>query len=314
MNKQGKKYYSPPRLAEFILQSFFPDEGKFTTIGDINEAYNYYLDEYGQISAKLWYWGQLFNSIIPIIKHSIYLGGSMFKNHFLISWRNILKYKVYSFINIAGLAIGMACSVLIYMWVQNELSVNMYHEKIDDIYWLNTIHTYGSETEVGWGTNPAAGHALVERYPEVQEAYRHQNGTVEMMIKYEEKEFKEDIKFGDMSFFSIFSTPIVKGSIPEDYQKRQLMAIDESVAEKYFGSENPIGKTFIVNGYNQFEIVAVFEAIPENSTEKFKLLATLEFLEKYYKVENYTKTWYNCSFQTFLLLQPGVDYNVLSKR
>ena len=314
MTRKRTTFHSPPLFAEAILKRFFPDEGKYTTIGDLSEAYNYIRNESGKTRANLWYWKELLTSVSPILQNNFLLGGAMFKKHFLIAWRNIKKHKGYSFINIAGLAVGMACSILIYMWITNELSTNMFNEKIDNIYWLNTVNIYGTERQTGWGTNPAAGHALVERYPEVINAFRHQNGTNEMMFSYKDKKFKEDVQFGDLSLFQIFTFPLVKGSIPDDYHDRQLLAIDETTAEKYFGTENPIGKTILVNGEYEFEIAAVFENMPDNSTIKGHVFATLEFLDTYYQRENYTQTWYNCSFQTFLLLQPGINTDEFNKK
>ena len=314
MKKSSKKYFKPPRIAEFLLKKFFPDEGKFTTVGDINEVYFYHLDQYGKTGAYFWYWKETFGSVIPFIMHSFYLGGEMFKNYLKITLRNFAKYKSYTAINILGLAFGLASSILIYLWINYNLNINMFNEKIDDIYWINSITYMGDRQMDVWGSPPAVGPALDAGYPEVIKTARLLNGPLEMMTSYGDKKFKEQIHIGDLSFFDIYSFEIINGSIPEDFHYKNIIAIDDEIAEKYFGIKNPIGQTLIFNKRDEFEVVAVFKKIGDNSTLKFNMLVPLEIIEKYNNRENYTRSWHNCSFQTYMLLQHGTDYKAFEKK
>ena len=315
MNTHSNKYFKPPRFAEFLLKKFFPDEGKFTTVGDINEVYFNHLEQYGKTNAYFWYWKETIGSILPFLTHSFYLGGAMLKNQWKITFRNILKYKTYSFINISGLALGITSCLLIYIWVNHNLEVDRFHKKLNNIYWLNTTEQYGGEKKQGFGSPPAAGPTIERIFPEVISAARLESGgTHEMMFEYKGKKFKENVKFGDLSLFEIFSFKILKGEIPSDYHEKKVLVIDETTAEKYFGTSNPIGKSIKVDLKDDYEVVAVMEDIGDNSTIRFKILAPLETTETLYKINNYTRTWNNTAFQTYLLLSSGTDYKEFSKK
>ncbi len=315
MKTKSKKYFQPPRVAEFLLKQFFPDNGKFTTVGDINEVFFNHLQHYGKSSAYFWYWKETLGSILPYIMNTIYLGGAMFKNHAKITFRNILKYKTYSSINISGLALGIACCLFIYIWVNHNLEVDQFHTNIDNIYWLNTIEQYGGEKKQGFGSPPAAGPAINKMFPEVINSARLESGgTHEMMFEYESKKYKEDVKLGDLSLFDIFSFDIIMGEIPADYSERKVLVIDESTADKYFGTDNPIGKSVKIDLKDEYEVVAVMKDIADNSTLRFKILAPLETTETMYKISNYTRTWNNCAFQTYILLARGTDYKMFSEK
>ncbi len=314
MKTKSKKYFQPPRVAEFLLKKFFPDSGKFTTVGDINEVFFNHLQHYGKSSAHFWYWKETLGSILPYIMNTIYFGGAMFKNYLKITLRNFAKYKSYTTINILGLTFGLASSIFIYLWIDYNLNVDKFNEKIDDIYWANVIaHMGGKEMSIH-GTPPAVGPALEEKYPEVIKTARLLNGPMEMMTSYENKTFKERINFGDLSFFDIYSFRIISGSIPENYHYKNIIAIDDEIAGKYFGTKNPIGQTLIVNKQDEFEVVAVFASIGSNSTIKFNMIVPLEIIEKYNGRPDYTRSWYNCSYQTYVLTQTGTDYKLLSKK
>ena len=314
MKINRNKYHKRPRFAEFLLKKFFPDEGKFTTVGDINEVYFNHLEQYGKINAYFWYWKETLISVIPFIMHSIYLGGAMLKNYFKITLRNFAKYKSYTIINILGLAFGLASSILIFLWINYNLNVNMFNEKIEDIYWINSTAFMGNRQMDVWGSPPAVGPAMEAGYPEVVKTARLLNGPMEMMTGYGDKYFKEHINFGDLSFFDIYSFEVIYGSIPEDFHYKNIIAIDDETADKYFGTKNPIGQIITFNKKDEFEIVAVFKKIGGNSTIKFNMLVPLETIEKYNNRENYTRSWMNCSFQTYALLKAGTDNKMFEKK
>ncbi len=167
----------------------------------------------------------------------------MFKNYLTVAVRNILRHKVHSLINIAGLSVGMACCMLIFLWVSYELSFDRYHEKADRIYRLATYMDFGKMRGRYARSNYIAGKTLVNDYPEVERSCRFQEVPFKILIQYKDKQFFEDnIFIADDTVFNIFTFPLIKGH-PKNALKRAFTAvITEGMAQKYFGDEDPIGR------------------------------------------------------------------------
>lgn len=237
----------------------------------------------------------------------------MFKNYFKISFRNLIRFKAYSFINIFGLAIGFCACVFIGLWVRNELSVDKFHTNIDNIYRVLTRNYYGAQSYWGTGSPPAVGPALKEKYPEVLNSCRIQNGTSSSSLKYGNKLFKEDLQRADPSIFEIFSFPLIAGSYQEAFENNYTIILSEDLAQKYFPEENPIGKKMIYDNQHELKVIGIMKNIPQNSTIRFDIFVPLEIVNDLWR-ENYTKTWYNCSFNTFILLQPGTDLEAFREK
>jgi hypothetical protein len=125
----------------------------------------------------------------------------MIKNYFRIAFRNIQRHKGYSLINIIGLALGMACCILIILWVKDEMATDRYHAKLDSLYLVHTIEHYGSEVSRSDGSIPALAPALKAEYPEVLNASRINNGQGEHLLEYGGKQFKEVIQLADPEIF-----------------------------------------------------------------------------------------------------------------
>ncbi len=238
----------------------------------------------------------------------------MFKNYLKVAFRNIVNHKVYSFINIAGLAIGMACAILIFLWARDEVSFDRFHENGDDLYYVGTHLWYGGAWHTGSGTPPAFGPALKKEYPEVVNTARLQNGENSLTVRYGEKMYSEDIKAGDFSLLEMFTFPLVKGTLAPALSNPYAIFLTEQMAEKYFDNENPVGK--VLNIENQFDltVAGVLKNMPPNSMIQFDFLIPLELLEKLYNKPGYTRTWYNFSFQTFAQLQEGVSPETVDKK
>ncbi|NOR15208.1 MAG: hypothetical protein GQ544_05855, partial [Candidatus Aminicenantes bacterium] len=172
----------------------------------------------------------------------------MFKNYLKIAVRNIRKYKSYSFINIFGLATGMACCLLIALFVQDELSYDRYHEKTDRIYRLvDAFDIEGDFSRYFALSSAPFAPALKADFPEVEDAVRLFLGR-RRMVTYEDKKFYEDgLIFADASLFNIFTFPLVHGNPDEVLEAPNSLVISERVAQKYFGNVDPINKTLKIN-------------------------------------------------------------------
>ncbi|MDH4273329.1 MAG: ABC transporter permease, partial [Candidatus Aminicenantes bacterium] len=162
---------APPPLAEKILQGMHNHGEDFAFMGDMNEEYLSLAKKKGQREARVWYWGQVLVNFPVFLKDFICWSFHMFKNYLVITWRNVKRHKGFSFINIAGLAVGMAACLLVLLWVRDELGFNKFHKNVDDIYLAVSERVshrgeFYDETPV-----PLAG-PLGKDYPEISQVVR----------------------------------------------------------------------------------------------------------------------------------------------
>ncbi len=231
----------------------------------------------------------------------------MFRNFFVIAIRNIFRNKLHSTINILGLAISFAATILITFWVQYEYSCDQFHEQIDDIYMVSSFVYYGPEKNFVLGSPPALAPAIECEFPQIIRAGRISTGTYRVLIQAGGNAFKENISMIDPSLFDIFSFPFVLGDFKAGETNPHVIALSESKAKKIFGDTDPIGRTIIIDETFSFEVVGVFKDIPGNSYIWYDFAVPLKFLEEYVDHDDYTQTWYNCSFRSFILLKDGTD-------
>ncbi len=231
----------------------------------------------------------------------------MFRNFFIIAIRNIFRNKLHSAISILGLAISFAVTILITFWVQHEYSYDQFHEHIDDIYMVSSYVYYGPQKSFSLGSPPALGPAIESEYPQILHTGRISTGSHRVLIQAGDKAFKEVLDMIDPSIFDIFSFPFIEGDFKAGETNTHVVVMSETTAKKLFGDENPIGRNIMVDEHYSFEVVGVFKDIPTNSHESFRIAAPLKFIDEYYDLENYTDTWYNCSFRTYALLKSGTD-------
>jgi len=237
----------------------------------------------------------------------------MLKNYLKVALRNIKRHKGYSFINIAGLAIGMACCIMIFIWVQDELSFNKFNEKADSLYLVRTHQHYGTETEQTNGSVPALGPALKAEYPEVLNAARFHNGQGIHLMKYQDKQFKENLQLADPEIFDLFTFPFIKGNKRDVYSSPYVMVLSERIASKYFGDESPIGKSITMDNKYDFRIVGVMKNIPHNSTIRFDVWVPLDFSRKLFR-SNYPDTWANLAFRTYVQMADNFSLEEFNKK
>ncbi|MBE0713436.1 MAG: ABC transporter permease, partial [Candidatus Aminicenantes bacterium] len=223
----------------------------------------------------------------------------MFKNYLTIALRNIKRHKGYSFINIAGLAAGMTCSILILAWVRDERGTNRFHEKTDSLYIVRTTQHYGSDTRTGDGSVPALGPALKAEFPEVRNAARINNGQRQFLVEHGGKQFRELLQPADPQIFELFTFPLVKGTLRDVLSGPDVVVLSESAAGRIFGSEDPVGKVLTADKKYDLRVAAVMKDIPGNSTIRFDIWVPLELTRKFYSSPNYLDTWYNMGFRTY---------------
>jgi putative ABC transport system permease protein len=234
----------------------------------------------------------------------------MFKNFLKIAYRNILRQKSYAFINIMGLSIGLACTILIGIYVLNEMSYDKFHKKADNIYRIFLDGKMGTNKFVGPATPAPMADALNNEYPEVETAtrlFKEQNRN----IRFQEKSFYEDKFFyADSNVFDVFSFEFIKGD-KKALMRPRTIVITDSIAKKYFGKENPIGKSFqVLNSDSIYlEITGVVKRLPANSHLHFDFLASMSTFPWARNTQ-----WVSNSFYTYLVLKPGVDALAFEKK
>ncbi|MCF8358091.1 MAG: ABC transporter permease [Prolixibacteraceae bacterium] len=236
----------------------------------------------------------------------------MKKQFFYSSIRTALKNKRSFAINVIGLSVGFAVLISIIFFIREELNYNQFHENIDDIY---CVFTYDQAVKEGLGWNqsvPAMAEALRTEYPEVKDAALVYNGTLRMLFDNEGKKMFEQVQLTDPNLFNIFSFPISNGNIPQNTNETKIIALSREYAEKYFGKQNPVGKSIKINNDDLFTIVAVFDDIPDNSSLNFDVWMPIQLIEELYG-EGHLDTWYNLSFQNYVLLSDNVDLEKLNK-
>ncbi len=226
----------------------------------------------------------------------------MFKNYLKIALRNIRRHKGYSFINIAGLAIGMAACILILLWIQDELSYDRFHKNSVHLYRIFTEFTYANEN---WAVTPIPlAPVLKEDFPEIVDAVRYRPYSTS--IEKDERKFNEKGAYVDPSFLTTFDFPLRDGNANSTFTDPFSIVITEAMAEKYFGEENPIGKTLKINKEFECKISGVLENIPRNSHIRFDFLLPFDiFLKKDRDPDN----WERFHLATYILLHENVHIN-----
>lgn len=230
-----------------------------------------------------------------------------------LSFRDFLRNKVYTSINVFGLAMGLTVTILILLWAFDELSMNQFHENIDQIHLVRTRQFYGSNMEYGSGTPPALSPVLKKEYPEVINSGRIQNNNEPILFRYKDKNLYQRLQLADPSIFDIFSFPLKSGSLAEAAENDKVLVLSESVSKKFFGEEDPVGKVIHIDGQHEFKVIAVMKEIPQKSTIQFGALAPLNNLRTF-QDENYISTWSNLSFRTYAMLQSGTDIEVFNDK
>jgi putative ABC transport system permease protein len=234
----------------------------------------------------------------------------MFKNYLKITWRNLLKNKSFTSINIAGLAVGMASAALILFWVQNEVSYDQFHQNKDRLYQMYNRSVFDGKLWC-WGTTPKPMmKALKQDYPQVEQAAR--INSTNFLFTLGDKHLNLPGYFTDPDFLTMFSFPLIKGNPKIALNSMNNIVITEKTAKKLFGNEDAMGKTVKIDSVDFFTVTGVMKDLPNNTDFDFEYLMPWSYWEKLNKSED--KNWGNNSVQTFAVLKPGVTEASINSR
>lgn len=235
----------------------------------------------------------------------------MLKNYLKTAWRNLRKNKVFSFINILGLAIGLCCFLLISMYVLDELSYDKYNTKAGRIYRVNSDIRFGG-TDLNLPVTPdIMGATLKKDYPEIEEFTRIYNSNGSKLIKKGAEFINEPrVTHADSTLFKVFTLPAIAGDLNTALNEPNTVVITESTAKKYFNTTNAIGKTIETNDNNStlYKVTAIIKDIPRNSHFNFDFLFSMD------NVEYDWNSYLSHNFHTYLLMRPGTDPKNFEKK
>lgn len=217
--------------------------------------------------------------------------------------RNISRYKGYSFINIAGLAIGMACCILILLWVQDESSYDDFHQDVERLYRVAIDIRTQTANRVFAPVCPMLAPTIKKDLPQIEQVVRFFPRR-NLLVKYgEEKKFYEDgFAFVDPEVFEVFSVSFLQGDRATALNRPRTVVITDRIARKYFGAEDPLGKSLIINQMDT-EVTGVIADIPHNTHNKFDILSSLQIYEK----DRMMSGWHSTMFYTYIKTKSPVD-------
>ncbi|MCP4723462.1 MAG: FtsX-like permease family protein [bacterium] len=242
-------------------------------LGDFDEIYDLKLKSNGSLKACLWYWLQVLKAIPAFINISLYRSILMFRNYLKLSLRNFRRQKGYALINMTGLAVGVACTILIMLWVQHELSYDTFHENKDELYIV--VFSNGSET-----TPPPVGQYLKTEYPEIIEFARLGYHGAEFDYKDKSIQIGEG-KMVDPAFLKMMTFNFIKGDAETALSEPGGIILTASTAELIFGSEEPFGKVVKLDNSAEFKITGIIEDYPDNSDLTINYLLNFNIFEEY---------------------------------
>jgi len=304
-----KRVDKAPLIPNVLLRLLLRGEDFYEFSDDIDEVYQQMIDSRPKFRAKAWYWFRVIESIPSLIMDKIYWRFTMIKNYLKIALRNFQRHKGYSFINIAGFAIGMACCLLILLYVRHELSYDRYHKDVERVCRVVIDIRFQTENRVFALVSPTVAPALKTDYPQVEYAARAMPDRAQLVRRKDTFFYEDRFMYADQELFDIFTIPFIQGVSQEALIRPNTLVVSQRMAHKYFGNVNPLGETLEIN-QQEYEITGVVTDSPENTHLKYDLIASLETLKEW-EMMSY---WDSTKFYTYLKLKPGVNVDEFSSQ
>jgi putative ABC transport system permease protein len=308
----------PPKFARNLLTLFCDEYWLDELLGDLEEEYKDNIKSRGRTRANLICYWQVLLLIRPhILKNNNRTHNTtiMIRNYIKSAYRSLLKNKVYGAINILGLTVGIACCLLISLYVRDEVSYDNFFKDSDRIYRVALERVYPTNTRF-FGSSPVnMAPTLKENYPEIEEAGRlhrlfFQN---EIVVTIDDKTFiEEKYLFADSSFFKVFSFNFIEGNPNTALSSLDKVVITESTARKFFGEESALNKTYNIDTIT-YIISGVIEDVPVNSHMEFDILGSIKGLGFLNRADT-TNNWISPWLFTYIKLKDGVNPDELEAK
>ena len=225
----------------------------------------------------------------------------MIKSYFKTAWRNMTRNKLTGFINVFGLAIGLSCSLLIWLWVSDQLSYNRLLPGVKDIYEVHVNAPFNGDTITMTASPGPLAEAIQNNIPQIEQATK-MTYSRDVLFTVGNKSLKEKGTYATAGFFKVFPLKTIEGNPDEAVASVDQVVITRKIAEKYFNTPKAVGKLITLDNKKNYKVGAVIEDFPHNSTIQFDWLINFKEQE-----EDWMKTWGNISFFTYVRLRPHAD-------
>ncbi|MEX6687985.1 ABC transporter permease [Danxiaibacter flavus] len=238
----------------------------------------------------------------------------MFRYYLKTAIRNLTRNKIYTIINISGLSIGLACAMLIILYVKDEVSYDRFHKNVGNIYRIvnRNVEADGKESGKSGYTGYLQGPRFKSAVPEIVSFVRFRSGQMDMKTGDEIK--PQDLRYADSNFFSVFTFPLLKGNPKTALLQPNSVVISDEVAKKQFGTTDALGKTIMLKGDDKFEpyiVTGVAKKAPQNSSIKFDLLLPMVVSKE--DAQN-NQNWFSFFMNTFVVINPNADTKVAGQK
>ncbi|MDH5379740.1 MAG: ABC transporter permease [Cyclobacteriaceae bacterium] len=331
----GSNKNKPPAMAKWLVFNFTKDGLHEEFIGDLQEIYQGRIIARGKFHARLMYWIDVLHLLIGFSSINLFRDQInftiMFKNYFTTAFRNITKHKAYSAINLAGLTLGLACSMLIFQYVTIEKGADSFHENIDKIYRVALQEELNGQTNEPFSQIfRGVGDVLMDEIPEVENltrTYSHffqQGPTISYLANDETRHTFRDISslLVDTTFLSVFSFPLLAGDPATAVQQPGAILVTETMAQKLFGDEDPMGKIvhYTLGSINiDFTITGILKNTPDNSHIQFDVVVPQDIFLSMVPEERLSAwVWRIRNYSTYISVRENADIekieNVLTDR
>lgn len=268
--------HRPPRFTEALLSWLVADEWQ-TPLGDFEEYYHRLAAEEGHQAARWWYRRQVWQLVPNRLYEKAYWTLDMLKNYFVLAYRNLLKNKVPAAINLFGLSVAVACSVVVYLFIFAHLTFDHFHEHAAEIYLVEHQVAWNGEVQT-WGMAPAPLAAALEaEFPQVERAVRMQRHGAQ--VQHTGERFGGYVSFVDPDFLELFTFPLERGD-PAALADPNAVILSAQAAERFFGDAQPLDEelqfTFENGQRASFVVRGVAEPFPQNAGLRFDYLVPFE--------------------------------------
>jgi putative ABC transport system permease protein len=254
----AQKDIHPPKVAVRIIERLLDPNVRYSAMGDFEERFRAVAQSGSLFRARIFYWFQIFLVLPFFIKNLFHWSVEMLKNYLKITLRTILRHKGFSFIKIFGLAIGMACCILILLFVRFELSFDHFHVNKDRICRVLSELDLTQGTEIVPITALPLAPAIKNDLPEVTKVTRISD-CGEGRFKVGDKRFSEDLFYVDADFFDIFTFPLLHGNPKTALREPYSLVVTEETAQKYFGEDDPLGKFITIQNSQDYKITGIMK-------------------------------------------------------
>jgi len=295
-------FYHPPRLPRWLLQHCLPEWERPYLSGDFDEIYNSIRTEKGRAAADLWYWGQLVQSLPSILFQPITWSLIMFNNYLKIAMRQFKRHKGYSFINIAGLSVGMACFILITLFVSYEMSYDRNHQNAERIFQVMVEQPRPGGAFVASSSPVPLAPALHEELPEIEQFTRMLSAGRSRFEHENRKFYETGLVFADPGVLEMFTFPLLAGNRETVLTEKYTAVLTENIAIKYFGSESPIGNILLLDNHYSLRVTGIMENPPRNSTIRPDILVSFTTLEEL-APPSYFNNWISQQLVSMIMLR-----------